>query len=42
MRKEKESLIQKMKRKEAELFEAGRLRAEEIKEMKKAAQEEKK
>lgn len=37
MRKEKESLIQKVKRKREELFEEGRIRAEEIKEMKELA-----
>lgn len=41
MRKRKESLLQKTKRKEASFFEAGRKRAEQINEMKKTIKEEK-
>lgn len=40
MRKEKESLIQKVKRKREELFEEGRIRAKEIQKMKELAKKE--
>lgn len=41
MRKSKESLLQKIKRKRNELYEEGRIRAEEIKKMKTQAEKEK-
>lgn len=41
MRKSKKSLLQKIKEKEAQFFEAGRRRAEEIKEIKRVTKKKK-